>query len=79
MGFPHVEHAHSIGQDPFEFRRSKLQSVPRFKNVLEKVAEMSNWGKVGRETFQGMALHKSFGSIVGQVAQISRLGEKFFQ
>ncbi len=72
------ECAHATGKDPFAFRRDKLNDHPRFKAVLEKVAEMSNWGNVGENTYQGIALHKSFGSIVGQVAQITKVGEKQF-
>jgi len=72
------ECAHAVDKDPFAFRRDKLNDHPRFKAVLEKVAEMSNWGSTEENIFQGIALHKSFGSIVGQVAEISRLGEKQF-
>lgn len=72
------ECAHTAGKDPFAFRRDKLNDHPRFKAVLEKVAEMSNWGSTSGDKFQGIALHKSFGSIVGQVAEITRIGEKQF-
>ena len=72
------ECANAAGKDPFEFRRSKLGGAPRFKNVLEKVAEMSNWGSTRDGKYQGIALHKSFGSIVGQVAEIARIGDKQF-
>ena len=72
------ECAHASGKDPFIFRRDKLNDHPRFKAVLEKVAEMSDWGNMDENTFQGIALHKSFGSIVGQVAQISKIENKTF-
>ena len=71
------ECAHASGQDPFEFRKSKLSESPRFKAVLEKVAEMGDWG-VDDGRYRGIALHKSFGSIVGEVCTISRIGEKEF-
>ena len=70
------ECAHAAAKDPFAFRRDKLNDHPRFKAVLEKVAEMSDWGNTDENTYQGIALHKSFGSIVGQVAQISKIDDK---
>lgn len=71
------ECAHAAGLDPYEFRKTKLTDQPRFKAVLEKVAEMSDWGaKDGK--YRGIALHKSFGSIVGEVCELSKIGEKEF-
>ncbi|MEM8488246.1 MAG: molybdopterin cofactor-binding domain-containing protein [Bacteroidota bacterium] len=71
------ECAHAAGVDPYQFRKAKLGSHPRFEKVLDRVAGMSNWGgPLPEGTFQGIALHKSFGSIVGQVAQITRVDEK---
>lgn len=71
------ECAHAAGMDPYQFRKTKLGNHPRFEKVLDRVAEMSNWGgPLPEGTFQGIALHKSFGSIVGQVAQITRIDEK---
>lgn len=73
------ECAHAAGKDPYKFRRSKLEAHPRFAKVLDKVAEMSNWSTPLPEgKYRGIALHKSFGSIVGQVAEITKLGEKEF-
>ncbi|GJM31418.1 MAG: aldehyde oxidase [Saprospiraceae bacterium] len=74
------ECAHAAGQDPYEFRKTKLNSHPRFLNVLNKVAEMSNWSTpLGEGRYRGIALHKSFGSIVGQVVEISKIDEKKFK
>lgn len=74
------ECAAAAGQNPYQFRRSKLQDHPRFMAVLDKVAEMSNWSTPLPEgKFRGIALHESFGSIVGQVAEISKIGEKEFK
>lgn len=73
------ECAEAAGQDPFEFRKAKLDAHPRFQAVLEKVAEMSNWKTpLPENKFRGIALHKSFGSIVGEVAEITKIGEKEF-
>jgi isoquinoline 1-oxidoreductase beta subunit len=73
------ECAFAAGMDPYEFRRSKLDDRPRFRAVLDKMIEMSNWKTPLPEgKFRGMALHKSFGSIVGQVAEITKRGEKEF-
>ena len=73
------ECAHAANMDPYAFRKSKLADHPRFAKVLDKVAEMSNWNSPLPEgKFRGIALHKSFGSIVGQVAEISMIGEKEF-
>ncbi len=72
------ECAHAAGKDPFEFRQSKLANHPRFKAVLEKAAALGNWGAQDGK-FRGIALHKSFGSIVGQVATLSKVGDKSFK
>ena len=71
------ECAHAAGKDPYEFRRSKLSNHPRFKAVLEKAAALGNWGAQDGK-YRGIALHKSFGSIVGQVATLSQVGDKSF-
>jgi isoquinoline 1-oxidoreductase beta subunit len=49
-----------------------LQDAPRYAAVLRLAADQAGWGKplaAGRA--QGIALHKSFGSIVAQVAEVS--------
>ncbi len=66
------EAAHASNQDPYQFRRKLLDSQPRFRTVLDMVAKNSGWGKsLPKGHFQGIALAKSFGSIVGEVAEIS--------
>lgn len=73
------ECAHAANMDPYEFRRVKLNDQPRFQKVLDKVAEMSNWKTpLAEGRYRGIALHKSFGSIVGQVAEITKLSDKEF-
>jgi len=74
------ECAHAASQDPYLFRKSKLKDHPRFEAVLDKVAEISDWSKpAGENRFRGIALHKSFGSIVGQVAEIIKVSDKEFK
>jgi len=71
------EMAHAAGRDPVEFRRSLLGGEPRFAKVLETVSRMAGWkarsweADDGRSHAMGVALHRSFNSIVGQVAEVS--------
>ncbi len=71
------ECAHALGKDPYELRHEMLDESPRHAAVLDKLAEISNW-KVDPDpgTFRGLALHKSFGSIVGEVVEIRLDGKK---
>lgn len=64
--------AHATKKDPFELRRELLKQQPAFLQVLDTLATQSGWQQpapAGR--YRGMAIHKSFGSIVGQVAEIA--------
>ncbi len=59
-------------QDPYAYRRGLLRQAPRHLQVLNILAEKAGWEiplAAGRG--RGMALHESFGSVVGQVAEIS--------
>jgi len=56
-----------------EYRRSLLgEKQRRHRAVLELLAEKSGWGQplpAGRA--RGLAIHESFGSVVGEVAEVS--------
>ena len=72
------ELARKAGMDPIAFRRGMLETKPRFRNVLDLVAEKSDWGKplparVGR----GVCLQPSFASFIATVveAEVDNQGE----
>jgi isoquinoline 1-oxidoreductase beta subunit len=66
--------------DPLEFRRARLQDHPRHLAVLDRLQQESGWGgpvyagasadqqsRLGR----GVAIFESFGTLVGQVAEVA--------
>lgn len=60
------------GHDPAEFRRTLLKDEPRHLAVLDLATKRAGWGKPLPEGhFHGVAVHKSFGSIVAEVAEVS--------
>ena len=66
------ELAAAAGRDPVAFRLALLEKDPRAAGVLKLAADKAGWGKPVRDGLaQGIALHKSFGSYVAQVAEVS--------
>ena len=66
------EIAHAGGQDPYKFRRALLEGKPDWLQVLDTVAEKGDWGKpLPAGTGRGIAIHECFGTIVGEVAEVS--------
>jgi len=66
------ELAATSGKDPYQFRRDLLTKHPRHRAVLDLVAEKSGWGKpLPAGHARGIAVMEAFGSIVGEVAEVS--------
>jgi isoquinoline 1-oxidoreductase beta subunit len=67
------ELARAAGRDPVAMRRALLQKHPRHLGVLDLAASRAGWGQPlppGRA--RGVAVHQCFGSVVAQVAEVSR-------
>jgi isoquinoline 1-oxidoreductase subunit beta len=69
------ELAHSVGQDPLEFRRKLMANHPKHLAVLNAVAEKAEWGKPAPQgVFRGLAQHMGYGSYVAACAEVSVSG-----
>ena len=67
--------AHAAGEDPVAFRLKHLKNSPREAAVLSLVAEKAGWGEteLPADVHRGIAVHKSFGSYVAEVADVRML------
>ena len=68
--------ADAAGRDPVELRLDLLsgggEERERLLGVLRLAAEKAGWGRsLPDDHFRGVALHKSFGSYVAQVVEVS--------
>ncbi len=71
------EIAAATGMDPVGLRREILQPGSRHLAVLERTAAEAKWDKSPKKNhFRGIALHESFGSIVGQVVELKISDDK---
>lgn len=67
------ELAHAAGADPLAFRLNNLPPGSRQARVLQQAAAMAGWDNPaapGRA--RGIAVHETFGTVVAEVAEISR-------
>ena len=65
------EIANEIAVDPLEMRRRLLKNTPRGLRVLERVAQMSNWGVSESGRAKGIAFSDYDGTMLAAVAEVS--------
>ena len=65
------EVAKKLGKDPIAFRKSMLDKRPRFKAVLDLVAQKSDWGQpLGKRIGRGVCLQPAFASFIATVIEV---------
>jgi isoquinoline 1-oxidoreductase subunit beta len=65
------ELAASAGRTPYDFRHEMLANKPRHKRVLEEAGTRAGWGSAPAGHFQGLALMEAYGTVLGEVAEVS--------
>lgn len=66
------ECAHAAGADPLAYRRAMLRNSPRHLAVLDRVAEIANWGApLAADRGRGIAIEECYRSVVAQVAEVT--------
>jgi isoquinoline 1-oxidoreductase beta subunit len=66
------ELAQAAGRDPVQYRLDLLKGEPRQAGVLRLAAEKAGWGEsLAKGRGRGVAVHKSFGSYVAMVADVT--------
>lgn len=62
---------HAAGLDPMK-ARIEMCTIPHYREVLETVAEMSNWkGPLGKGKGRGVAFVESFGTPTAEVVEVT--------
>jgi len=65
------ELAFEAGRDSYRYRRELLADEPRFRDVLDAAAKLAQWDSPLPDNHgRGIAIHKSFGTIVAQVVEV---------
>src|SRR5579871_6631202 len=69
------EMAYAANKDPVAFRRELLAHRPDFQQVIDLLVEKSGWGTpMPKGKGRGVAVHESYDSIVGMVAEVDVKG-----
>jgi isoquinoline 1-oxidoreductase beta subunit len=59
-------------KDPVDYRRTMLGENPRALHVLNRAAEIADWGKpLGERRGRGACVHNTFGSFMSQIAEVT--------